>query len=152
MSVTFWFLISFSFSFHFRCSWTLPMDLCRILGRLHFFWGWRKSWKRKNLRRMILLEVYLSHYFGGWTYCLIIYRCTMHVCSVVHFTHLLTECPCFDLSVLWFQYWFGLTEFKKWVFNILFVTDCNCLLHDPILLNDSQNLALIKQLKSKILK
>lgn len=85
---------------------------CRILGRPRFFWGWRKSWKPKNLRRMILLKLSFIILVVGpivWWFDFTLYY-TCCVCPVVHLTYLLTECTCgFN--------WIGLTEFKKWVFN-----------------------------------
>jgi len=58
---------------------------CRILGRQHFFWGWRRNWKPKNLRRMILLELDNNLLLVGF---LVWYlsSCIMLVCLVVHLT------------------------------------------------------------------
>jgi len=85
--------------------------LCRILGKQHFFWGWRRNWKPKNLKRMILLELSPCLVSVGLQ-CLIIfvmwYDC---LCSCSSYILLM-----WSVLALWID-WRGMLEFLRWVLS-----------------------------------
>lgn len=77
---------------------TLPACLCRILGRQHFFWGWRKSWKPRSWRRMISHKLQFSILMvelNIWWFSLF-YAC-MSCCSPLHMYFI--ECTYFGFKL-----------------------------------------------------
>lgn len=96
----------------------LPKLRCRIPGRQPFCWGWRKSWRRKNWRKMILPKIlYLKVWFCIWSLKISLY----YVIVSGYFSFLYDGCFVFYSECLYLSLWFVYNSGMAFLFFLLLV-------------------------------